>query len=115
MKSKLHCYRQNTMFHLSIYLFFPSLLFSLIFQPSKVLAEIADCVEASVKEDLVFQVNSSKPHGSGTDYIKAIKKTADSTARFKNMTTEDFEYANKHLPVKMMETFRYKHPSEVEL
>ena len=71
--------------------------FSLIFQPTKVLAEIANCVGAGVTPKLVVQLKSSKAHGSGTDFIKAITKTADVSARIKNMTQQDLHYANEHL------------------
>lgn len=84
-----------------------------MFQPTKVLHEIAKCVGAEVREDIVFQLHSSKQHGSGTDYIKAITKTADINARVHNMTTNDFNYATQHLDSQLMKMFRYVHPSEL--
>jgi hypothetical protein len=85
-----------------------------VFQPAKVLAEIADCVGGNVRPDIVFQLHSSKQHGSGTDYIKAITKTADVNARSQNMTIHDFEFASIHLDPQLMKMFRYVHPPDLQ-
>lgn len=86
----------------------------LVFQPAKVLKEIATCVDAKVRPRLIFQLNTSKQHGSGTDFLKAISKTANAKVRLFNMTEEDFDFATKHLDSNLMTLFQYKHPHELE-
>ena len=62
---------------------------------------------------VIFQLNSSKKHGSGTDFLKALTKTANMKARLLNMTEEDFDYATKTLNSNLMQLFHYKHPHEL--
>jgi hypothetical protein len=83
----------------------------LIFQPETVLREIADCVGAKVKVPLSYQLKTSKPHGSGTDFMKALIKTADAKARPHNMTVADLDFAREHLDTELMELFQYNVPS----
>jgi hypothetical protein len=90
-----------------LYFFF---LHSLIFQPAIVLQEIADCVEGTVQQPIKYQLKSSKDHGSGTDYVKALIKTADAKSRPNNMTMDDLAYAYKHLDQRLMKTFHYHFP-----
>ena len=75
-----------------------------------VLQEIADCVNGTVHHPIQYQLKSSKTHGSGTDYIKAITKTADATKRSYNMTIDDLNYAAQHLHHQLMDTFHYPIP-----
>jgi hypothetical protein len=86
----------------------------LVFQPGKVLKEIADCVGGQLSPEIKLLLTSSKSHGSHTDYVKAITKTSDMKARRRNMTTADFEYATEHFDPQLMNLFKYKHPSELE-
>ena len=83
----------------------------MVFQPAVVLNEIAHCVEGTVQQPIQYQLKSSKMHGSGTDYIKALVKTADANLRSNNMTREDLDYATKHLDPRLMNTFHYHIPS----
>jgi hypothetical protein len=83
----------------------------LVFQPATVLREIADCVGGALLTPLQYQLKSSKSHGSGTDYIKALVKTADRAARSNNMTGGDLEFAAKHLDARLMKSFNYKKPA----
>jgi len=83
---------------------------SLIFQPVTVLREIADCVHGELNTPIQYQLQSSKAHGSGTDYIKALIKTANAKARPNNMTEADLDYAQHNLDVRLMELFEYRHP-----
>lgn len=84
--------------------------FSLVFQPAVVLHEIANCIEGKVQQPIQYQLKSSKAHGSGTDYIKALGKTANSKLRSNNMTKQDLEYAYQHLEHRLMRTFHYHVP-----
>jgi hypothetical protein len=83
---------------------------SLVFQPAIVLEEIAKCVEGAVQQPIQYQLKSSKSHGSGTDYIKALAKTADATVRSNNMTVQDLEYAYRNLDHRLIATFQYQLP-----
>lgn len=83
----------------------------LIFQPVVVLQSIADCVSGTLRSPIQYQVKSSKSHGSGTDYIKALIKTADTKARSKNMTMADMQFASTHLDSELMNLFHYNIPT----
>jgi hypothetical protein len=87
-------------------------IFSLVFQPAVVLHEIANCMEGAVQQPIQYQLKSSKAHGSGTDYIKALVKTADSKVRSNNMTIHDLDYARHHLDRRLMTTFHYHVPEQ---
>lgn len=92
----------------------PSLRFdncSLVFQPVTVLREIAECVEGTLNAPIQYQLATSKAHGSGTDYIAALVKTADADARPRNMTAVDLEYASNHLDERLMHAFHYVLPT----
>ena len=82
----------------------------LVFQPAVVLHEIANCVAGTLHQPLHYQLKTSKGHGSGTDYIKALVKTADAKVRANNMTIQDLDYASQHLDHRLMNTFRYLVP-----
>lgn len=80
---------------------------SLIFKPQEVLKEIAACVKSEVADPITYRLETSKPHGSGTDYIKALTKTADGPKRQHNMTSEDLVFADTHLDSELMSLFHY--------
>ena len=82
----------------------------LIFQPVTVLQEIADCVEGTLANPIQYQVASSKTHGSGTDYVKALIKTADTELRLHNLTANDLDFARTHLDEELLRLFRYNLP-----
>ena len=69
-------------------------------------------MEGTVQQPLQYQLKSSKAHGSGTDYIKALVKTADPQLRSNNMTMEDLDYAHQYLDRRLMRTFHYHVPSK---
>lgn len=85
---------------------------SLVFQPRVALAEIADCLGATLREPLHYQVKSSKGHGSGSDFFNVIMKTADSSKRLHNLTMADRKYLEEHLDPFLMDTFGYRSPLE---
>jgi len=87
-------------------------LFSLVFQPRAVLKEIVACVGAKLKLPLQYQLKTSKAHGSGTDFVKAVAKTANAESRLHNMTQADKEFAQQHLDPDLMELFHYRGPLE---
>jgi hypothetical protein len=80
---------------------------SLVFQPKQVLTEIAHCVGATVREPLRYQINTSKNHGSGTNWIRAITKTASAELRKHNLTADDITYLHQHLDSTLMDLFQY--------
>jgi hypothetical protein len=87
--------------------FVPFSTHSLVFQPVTVLREIADCVEGTLNTPIRYQLASSKAHGSGTDYIQALIKTADAEGRPSNMTAADLDYAATNLDARLMQAFQY--------
>lgn len=72
-------------------------------------------MEGTLNTPIRYQVASSKTHGSGTDYIKALIKTADAKGRPYNMTAADMEYATKHLDARLMVTFNYNVPTTLSV
>ena len=85
----------------------------LVFQPVTVLREIADCVDGTLAHPIQYQVQSSKSHGSGTDYIQALIKTADTQLRLYNLTAEDLDFARTHLDAELLRLFRYNVPDSL--
>ncbi|GAX26244.1 hypothetical protein FisN_16Lh072 [Fistulifera solaris] len=79
----------------------------LVFQPKQVLTEIALCVGATVREPLRYQINTSKNHGSGTNWIRAITKTNSAELRKHNLTADDITYLHQHLDSTLMDLFQY--------
>ena len=75
-----------------------------------VLREIADCVGGTLQVPIQYQLKTSKAHGSGTDFVKALIKTANAAARSNNLTTADLKYASQHLDSQLMELFQYHVP-----
>ena len=81
-----------------------------IFQTEKVLQRVAACVSGSVRHPIRHQLKTSKLHGSRTDFVEAIIKTGDSSGRLNNMTSDDLEFARKHLDSNLMKKFHYRLP-----
>jgi hypothetical protein len=81
---------------------------SLVFQPHVVLSEIAQCVGATVRSPLEYQTKTSKSHGSGTDLIAGIQKTAnlDIHQIFGN-NSHDYDYFQKYVDPELVRLFHY--------
>lgn len=78
-----------------------------------VLAQIAECTGAPLAPKFVWQTRSSKNHGSGTNFVKAIWKTADRVGRVKSMTPADLDYARRYLDEHLLELFHYHLPNSL--
>jgi hypothetical protein len=79
----------------------------LLFQPDEVLQTIADCVGTELRDPLLFNTDSSKAHGSGTDLVHALIKYGSGDGRISNMTVEDLEYADRILDKDLVRIFDY--------
>lgn len=77
-----------------------------------ILKKVAECAGTTVPEQFTFQTASSKSHGSGTTFLKAITKTGNEPIRVEGMTKEDLEYAKQQLDPELMRLFQYRHPGE---
>jgi hypothetical protein len=77
--------------------------------------QISDCmgVDFDVKT-FKYQTKSAKGHGSGTDFLHAILKSGNETARKKGMTEPDLKFAAQHLDADLMRIFQYQSPVELE-
>ena len=64
------------------------------------------------KRNFKYQTSSSKSHGSGTNFLKAIMKTANETSRESGLTLKDKIYAAQHLDAEMMNAFQYRTVTE---
>jgi hypothetical protein len=84
-----------------------NLRFSLVFQPHLVLQEIAQCVGGTVRSPLLYQTKTSKSHGSGTDLIAGIRKTADLEPRGILPDDKDYEYYRRYVDADLIRTFHY--------
>jgi hypothetical protein len=82
----------------------------LLFHSEKIMQLIGKCVDAKVNPDHYVQTSSSKSHGSGTDFTKAIIKTGDAKARLQMLTVEDLRFAAEYLDPELMSMFRYNTP-----
>lgn len=80
----------------------------MLLQAPAVLAKIAECVGTAVRDPIEYQRGSAKAHGSHTDFLKAILKSADGGKREHGLTAEDKEYAVTHLDKDLMEAFHYR-------
>jgi hypothetical protein len=89
-------------------------LTSLVFQPHLVLHEIAQCVGATVRSPLEYQTKTSKAHGSGTDLIAGIRKTADLRPRHILPDDKDYDYYQQHVDADLIRLFHYYHPDDDE-
>lgn len=79
----------------------------MLLQAPAVVAKIAECVGAQPKHPIEYQTGSAKAHGSHTDFLKAILKSADSEKRRKNLQPRDLEYAKAKLNPELLEAFEY--------
>jgi hypothetical protein len=81
--------------------------YSLVFQPHLVLHEIAQCVGGTVRSPLLYQTKTSKSHGSGTDLIAGIRKTADLEPRGILPDDKDYEYYRRYVDADLIRMFHY--------
>jgi hypothetical protein len=79
----------------------------MLLQAPAVLSKIAECVGTQVRDPIQYQRGSAKAHGSHTDFLSAILKSADGGKREHLLTAEDKEYAATHLDTDLMEAFHY--------
>jgi hypothetical protein len=82
----------------------------LVFRPVSVMEKVAECMGGVVNQPFSYRLQTSKKHGSGTDFVKAVIKTGDAVGRTKNMTSADLQYARQHLDKGLMRTLRYQVP-----
>ena len=80
----------------------------MLLQAPAVLAKVAECVGGQVREPIQYQRGSAKAHGSHTDFLKAILKSADSEKRRNSLTTEDLDYAASKLDTNLIDGFQYR-------
>jgi hypothetical protein len=84
----------------------------LLLRPQEVMSKIATCLGGSILPpgDFKYQLSSSKSHGSGTDYVKAIEKTGSIALRTRNMTLDDIEFLREHTDGNLSRIFSYRLP-----
>jgi hypothetical protein len=82
----------------------------LVFRPVSVMEKVAECMGGVVNTPFSYKLKTSKSHGSGTDFVKAVVKTGDTIGRTKNMTAADLEYVRQHLDDGLMKMLRYRLP-----
>jgi hypothetical protein len=82
----------------------------LVFRPVSVMEKVAECMGGTVNQPFNYKLATSKSHGSGTDFVKAVIKTGDAVGRTKNMTAADLEYARQHLDKGLMSRLHYGLP-----
>lgn len=80
----------------------------MLLQAPAVLAKVAECVDAQVRDPILYQQESAKAHGSHTDFLKAILKTADRQKRSQGFTSADLEYSMQKLDSTLMKAFQYQ-------
>lgn len=80
----------------------------MLLQTPAVLSKIAECVGAKARDPIEYQTGSAKAHGSHTDFLKAIFKSADTEKRRRALFQRDIDYAAAALDPKMIDTFQYK-------
>ena len=85
----------------------------MLLQPRRVLAQVAECVGATIAETWKYQTESSKGHGSHTTFAAAITKTGDAQRRVAGMTAEDLVYAAAHLDTEVIQRFQYNVPDRI--
>ena len=59
-----------------------------------------------------YQIGSSKNHGSGTGFVKAVLKTGNHAARVRSMSPADIQYAAQHLDAGLMHLMKYTFPEK---
>jgi hypothetical protein len=82
----------------------------LVFRPVSVMEKVAECMGGVVNQPFSYRLRTSKSHGSGTDFVKAVIKTGDAVGRANNMTAADLEYARQHLDEGLMSRLHYRIP-----
>lgn len=80
----------------------------MLWQADFVLKQIAACLGSTLADPISYQTKSSKSHGSGTDFLKAIFKSGNRTLRERHMTAEDKKYASIHFDNELMQLMNYK-------
>ena len=80
----------------------------MLLQAPAVMAKIAECVGTQPRSPIVYQTGSAKAHGSHTDFLKAILKSADWEKRKHALEPRDLEYAKTKLRPDLLEAFEYK-------
>ena len=83
-------------------------------QAPAVLGKIAECVGTEPRHPIVYQTGSAKAHGSHTDFLKAILKSADSEKRRKSLLQRDLAYARAKLNPELLKAFEYNLLEEYE-
>lgn len=79
----------------------------MLLQAPAVLAKVAECVGTEVRDPILYQQGSAKNHGSHTDFLSAVLKTADKEKRAHALTHNDLEYAAASLDSNLMSAFQY--------
>lgn len=82
----------------------------MVFHGPAMMKKIAECAGVDVPEEFSYQTKSSKSHGSGTTFLKAIVKTGDVQNRVKRMSLDDLQFAAAHLDKELLDVFQYKLP-----
>ena len=85
----------------------------LLFQAPAVMQQISNCMGVDFNVEMFkYQTKSAKGHGSHTDFLHAIIKSGNETARKKGMTEADLTFAAQHLDIDLMRIFQYQTPVE---
>jgi hypothetical protein len=79
----------------------------LLLHSDDIVQSIAECVGGTANRNHVVETGTSKNHGSGADFVKAVIKTGDLGMRLKHLTQPDLHYATEHLDAELMQAFRY--------
>jgi hypothetical protein len=86
----------------------------LLFQAPAVMKQISDCMGVDFNlTTFRYQKGKAKKHGSGTDFLHAIIKSGNETARKQGMTEQDLTFAAQHLDADLMRIFQYQTPVEL--
>ena len=80
----------------------------MLLQAPAVLSKIAECVGTDVRNPIQYQTGSAKAHGSHTDFLKAILKSADAEKRSNLLAQRDLDYAAAKLDPELIDAFQYK-------
>lgn len=97
---------------------YPRLIFrfeDLLLQAPAVMKQVSDClgVEPVATTHFKFQTGKAKNHGSGTDLLHAVIKTANVTARVKGMTQQDLKFTAANVDPDLMRIFQYHLPDSI--
>jgi hypothetical protein len=86
----------------------------LLFQAPAVMKQISDCMGVDFNmSTFKYQTKSAKGHGSHTDFLHAIIKSGNETARKKGMTEADLKFAAQQLDADLMRIFQYQAPVDL--